>query len=62
MILFARYLEEGVDLKIEIVDRRNSKVVGYSFIKWLLYIKKTLTEKDTTPLLDIAELIPIYKA
>jgi len=54
-------LLDGVELKIKFIDKRNSKVVAQSSVRWDLYVKKKLADNDTTPLLDIADLFPIYQ-
>lgn len=61
IILFSRYLEDSVDLKIQLIDRRNTKVIGYSLIRWSMYLKKQLSDKDTSPLLEIDSPVAIFK-
>lgn len=38
MLLFLKYLEEGVNLVIDVVDKRNSKLIGTALLRWELYL------------------------
>ncbi|KAL4429483.1 hypothetical protein ABPG74_001328 [Tetrahymena malaccensis] len=60
VVLFQKYLQDMVKLKIDILDKRNDKVVGNVFINMLLFLKNN-PKAVNTPIEDIKGLFPIFK-
>lgn len=42
-LLFGKYLEDMVRLKVDVLDKRNDKVVGNIIVNMLLFLKGTRT-------------------
>ncbi len=50
MVLFRKYLEDMSKIRIDVLDRRNDKVVGVILIHLNLYLKRNQSEKDLSPM------------
>lgn len=59
MLLFLAYLEEGVNLIIDIVDKRNSKLIGTALLRWELYL--TQFHKNQSQEFVLSEQLAIIK-
>jgi len=60
-LLFSKYLKDMVKLKVDILDKRNDKVVGVVIINMLLFLKSN-PKAGNNPIEDIKGLFPILQA
>lgn len=50
-----------VRLNIDILDKRNNKCIGQTSVNILLFLKKNISDKDTSPFEEIGGIFPITR-
>ena len=50
-----------VRLRIDILDKRNDKVIGSAIVNMLLFLKRNITEHDQSPFEELNAIFPIVK-
>jgi hypothetical protein len=49
LMLFYNYLKDMVKLKIELLDKRNDKVIGLVFVNFLTFLNRDVSERSKRP-------------
>ena len=61
IVLFYNYLKDMIRLKIDILDKRNDKLIGVVVINLLSILNKQVKDKDQSPFDSFTSVFPIMK-
>lgn len=61
LLLFHKYLQDMVRIRVDLLDKRNDKTVGSAVVNTLLFLKAFVDDDDNTPFEDCNGVFPITK-